>query len=122
MGVLMPERVPVHNYRNLQAYKLLFPEAIDVAERAWRVSFRFERFELFDEVIRKAITSNTEAEWDCLFEIANDADFSVPVMEHMDWPDPSYLMGIPDNNGVRLNLFRQEVERSHPSRNHLHIN
>jgi hypothetical protein len=75
----------------MRKYESRFPFDVESARRAWRVSFMFDRMELFERAVLLALSHQDVADWSEIFNISYDVDFS-SISEHRRvWPDPSYL-------------------------------
>lgn len=78
----------------MRIYEKEHPSDIDNTRRAWRVSFMFDRMDLFDSAIMLAISNNNTADWSAIFGICPDVNISSIAEYRREWPDSSYLRAI----------------------------
>lgn len=78
----------------MRIYEKTQPLDIFNARRAWRVSFMFDRMDLFDSAILLAMVSKDVADWSAIFNISADVDVASISEYRREWPDTSYLRAL----------------------------
>lgn len=81
----------MHDVARMRRYERRFPDGLEEMQRAWRVAFGFDRFELFDAAIRASLESDSMADWSALFSLAPDLDLRTSSPFRMDWPDSGFF-------------------------------
>lgn len=78
----------------MRMYEKRYPFDVSNARRAWRVSFMFDRMDLFDSAIMLAMVRVDVADWSAIFNISADVDVATMSEYRMEWPDSSHLRSL----------------------------